>query len=264
MKKTFTDQIFDKIEKENISYSNKSDDEKKQYWVWNITQTFHNLDEWKKINIIEYRNTEPNIDLFLPAIIDNIESYHWEDRNSIIQNYFILDEQAKKALEVVNQKSNTSNVVKSTINTENTNKLENISFEVLAEKIWDLYYDALSFFLEELSENINNTEIKKLVKEASINIDEAWTLCKLKVEEFIKNWWKVWKHTQEVKWLNIEKKELAKLIWNLENSQLSDFLEKLSAKMYKDWIADEWRKRIKLSNELYACADKLKQASEII
>ena len=261
----------DKIQK----YKNWDKNYKQEYWNNYIFQYWkYGSDTWEAVDISKIREDvleyEPNFDDFLPWVIKSLEE-EWLNINSIL----ILDEQAKKALEISNQTSNTSNWVKSTIDTENTNKLENISFEVLAEKIWDLYYDALAFFLEELSENIKNTEIKELIKEASYSISKAWDLCKIPTEEFLKKaekeiseWKEVFfKHSSEVKWLNIEKKELAKIIWNLENSELSDLLEKLSEKMQKDWDADYYRKPIprkKLGTELYACANKLKQASEII
>lgn len=272
MKKTITDELFDKIWEENISYSKKSDEEKKNYWIWTLTQVFHYLSNWEKIDISQYREQEPNIDLYLNDIIYNIESYHWEDRNAIMKNYFILDEQAEKALEISNQTYNTSSIVEWTIQEEEKDTLDNITFEELAEKIWDLYYDALSFFLSELSENINNNEVKTLVKESSKNIEGAWDLCKIPTQKFLEeikeSWKKIdFKHTNDIKWLNINKQELAKIIWELEKSKLKDFLETLSYKMQKDWDADYYRKpkpREKLWTELYACADKLKKASELI
>jgi len=59
----------------------------------------------------------------LPAIINNIESYHWEGKEDIINNYFKLDEQAKKAIEVQSNISNSSNQVENTISSK-TEKIE--------------------------------------------------------------------------------------------------------------------------------------------
>jgi len=87
----------------------------------------------------------------------------------------------------------------------------------------------------------------------------AWKICL----PYISNDFPEMKHTTEIKWLDIDKEELAKRISNLVDSEFKVFLELLSAKIYKDWEADKWRWRIKLSNELFACAKKLKQASEI-
>ena len=259
--KLFTDQLFDRIEEENISYSNKSNEEKKKYWVWVITRLIHSMNEWEKVNIAQYRDTEPNIDLFLPAIINNIESYHWEGREEIINEYFILDEKAKKALEVQSNISNNSEQVNKTISTK-TETIEwiNISNEELAEKVWDLFYDSLSSFISSLWEKVDNKEISSLLDEASKHIMNAWEICL----PYVSYDFPEMKHTAEVKWLNIDKEELAKKIWNLVDRELKDFLEKLSLKIERDWEADKWRWRIKLANELFACADRLKEASEII
>ena len=243
------------------TYNEEGIDNKVKYWAWIFFITLRE----NKINISEYRKLEPNIDLMLNDIIKEIFELSWyQTREEVIENYFILDEQAKKALEVYNTIFWNSNKIDETLKKAKTESIEwvEISFEELAERIWDLYYDALSSFLDNLSENIDNNEIKRLLSEASWSISIAWDICKPAVEEFIKNWWEVWKHTSEVKWLNIDKKELAEKIWNLVDSQLSKFLEKLSKKMQKDWEADEWRKRYKLANELYTCAGKLKKASE--
>ena len=260
--------------KNNIDYtlSEKEIENKVKHWFWVFIRTLRE----GQIDISSYRKVEPNIDLILNDIITEIADFSWyQTREDVIKNDFILDEQAKKALEIANQTSNTSSIVEWTIQEEEKDTLENISFEELAERIWDLYYDALSFFLSELSENIDKTDIKKLIKESSKNIEKAWDLCKIPTKEFIKkaeqdikDWKDVYfKHTDEVKWLNIDKKELAKIIWELEESKLKDFLTKLSNKMQKDWDADYYRKpkpREKLGTELHACADKLKKASELI
>jgi len=259
--KWFTDQLFDRIEEENISYFNKSNEEKKKYWVWVITRLIHSMNEWEKVDIAKYRDTEPDIDLFLPAIINNIESYYWEGREEIINEYFILDEQAKKALEVQSNISNSSNQIENTISSK-TEKIEwiDISNEELAEKVWDLFYDSLSSFISSLWDNINNKEISKLLKEASINIMNAWNICL----PYVSYDFPEMKHTAEVKWLDIDREELSKRISNLVDAELSDFLEKFSLKIEKDWEADKWRWRIKLANELFACSDKLKKSSDIL
>jgi len=259
--KWFTDKLFDRIEEENNLYSQKSQEEKKQYWVWVITRVFHELENWEIIDISEYRETEPNIDLFLPAIINNIESYHWEGKEDIINNYFKLDEQAKKAIEVQSNISNNSEQVENTISSK-TNKIEwiDISNEELAEKVGDLFYDSLSSFLSNLWEKIDNKEISKLLDEASKNIITAWEICLL----YVSHDFPEMKHTAEVKWLDINREELVKWISNLVDTELSNFLEKFSLKIEKDWEADKGRWRLKLANELFACADKLKKSSDIL
>jgi hypothetical protein len=231
---------------------------KVKHWVWIFIRTLRE----GKIDISDYREVEPDIDLFLNDIIIEIADFSWyQTREDVIENDFILDKQAKKALEVQSNISNNSEQVKNTISTK-TETIEwvDISNEELAEKIWDLFYDSLSSFISSLWEKIDNKEISILLKEASENIMEAWRICLPHVSHNFPEM----KHTTEIKWLNIDKEELAKRISNLVDDELKDFLEKLSAKIYKDWVADEWRKRIKLSNELYACAEKLKLASEKI
>jgi hypothetical protein len=259
--KWFTDKLFDRIGEENNLYSQKSKEEKKQYWVWVITRVFHELENWEKIDISEYRETEPNIDLFLNDILYNIESYHWENREDIINNYFILDEQAKKTLEVQSNISNNSEQIKNTISSK-TEKIEwiDISNEKLAEKIGDLFYDSLSSFIFSLWDKIDNKEISELLKEASNHIMNAWNICL----PYVSDDFPEMKHTADIKWLDIDREELVKGISNLVNTELSDFLEKFSLKIEKDWEADKWRWRIKLANELFACADKLKISSDIL
>jgi hypothetical protein len=118
----------------------------------------------------------------------------------------------------------------------------------------------LSSFISSLWEKIDNKEISELLKEASTNIMNAWNICL----PYISNDFPEMKHTADVKWLNIDREELVKGISNLVNSELSDFLEKLSLKIEKDWEADKWRGRIRLANELFTCADRLKEASELL
>lgn len=231
---------------------------KVKHWAWIFIRTLRE----SKINISNYREVEPDIDLFLNDIITEISDFSWyQTREDIIENDFILDEKAKKALEVQSNILNSSKQVKNTISTK-TETIEwiNISNEELAEKIWDLFYDSLSSFVSSLWEKIDNKEISILLKEASENIMKAWEICL----PYVSHDFPEMKHTTEIKWLDIDKEELVKRIWNLVNNQLKDFLEKLSAKIHKDWIDDEWRKRINLATELYACAKKLKLASEKI
>lgn len=218
--------------------------------------------EWKKIDISVYREVEPDIDLFLNDIITEVADFSWyQTREDIIENDFILDEQARKAIEVQSNISNSSNQVENTISSK-TEKIEwiHISNEELAEKIWDLFYDSLSSFISSLWEKIDNKEISKLLEEASTNIMNAWNICL----PYVSHDFPEMKHTAEVKWLDIDREELSKRISNLVDTELSDFLEKFSLKIEKDWEADKWRWRIKLANELFACSDKLKKSSDIL
>lgn len=262
-------QLFNRIEDQNLSYSKMSEDEKQKYWIWVITKVFHDLKDWEKINISEYRETEPNIDSFLNSIINNIESYHWEDRKEIINKYFILDDQAKKALEIQTNVSNSSVKIENTFS-KKTKAIEwiDFSFEELAKKMWDLFYEPLASMLNsiaiELEKQTNNDEeIVKLLKQASNHVLKAWDHCKpyiTDINELEKNS----KHTFDIKGTTLKNEQIARAIAYLENDKLKEFLELLSIKLHKDWEADKWRKRLKLANELFACAEKLKIASEKI
>lgn len=242
-----------------ISIDSKTNENKANEWAWIFIRTLREKD---KIDLSIYREVEPDIDLFLNDIITIISDFSWyQTREDVIENDFILDEQAKKALEVQSTISNNSEQVKNTISTK-TETIEGINIlnEELTERIWDLFYDSLSSFLLSLWENINNKEISILLKEASENIMKAWEICL----PYVSYDFPEMKHTTEIKWLDIDKEELVKKISNLVDSELKDFLEKLSVKIQKDWDADKWRWRVKLANELFACADKLKLAGEKI
>ena len=246
--------------KNNIDYtsSEKEIENKVKHWFWVFIRTLRE----EKINISAYREVEPNIDLILNDIITEIVDFSWyQTREDVIKNDFILDEQAKKAIEIQSNISNSSNQVENTISTK-TKEIEwiNLSNKELSEKVWDLFYDSLSSFISFLWENIDNSEISQLLEEASWYIMNAWNICL----PYISHDFPEMKHTSEIKWIDIDKQELAKRIWNLEIDILSDFLEKLWAKIEKDWEADKWRWRIKLAKELENCANKLKEASKIL
>jgi uncharacterized protein YbcI len=220
--------------------------------------------EWDTfpIKIEEFREKhwelEPNFDVFIPWIMESLKDFWYTIE---VEDIFTLDEKAKKTLELSNNISNNSYQVENTISTK-TERIEwiDISNEELAEKIGDLFYDSLSSFMSSLWEKLDNTEISHLLQEASQHIMTAWEICL----PYVSHDFPEMKHTTEIKWLDIDKEELAKRISNLVDSELKDFLGKLSAKIYKDGKADEWRNRIKLATQLYSCAEKLKWASEKI
>ncbi len=262
-------EIFNWIEKENQDYHNWDEKYKQDYWNRYVLTIWWYNERWTSlpIDVKKLRKRDKNFDRFLPWIINLLEEewFTWD-----IEDIFILDEKAKKALKISNETINTPNIVENTIEDKKQEEIESMWFEELAERIWDLYYDALSFFLDELADNVKNWEIKKLLKQASNDIGQAWEICKIPTQKFLEEIEKSWKqikykHTNEVKWLSVDKKELAKIIWNLEENKLKEFLEKLSEKIKKDWEADRDRNppRIKLANNLFNCAEKLKQASII-
>lgn len=241
-------------------------EEKELYWT-NLVQTLmYNSTIWdwendRKIDIPAYRNNKSDVDLFLAKMVEILSENFWIERENVLK-YFILDDEAKKVLDIPNEVNNNSEQIKNTISSGKTLKIEWISLsnDDLVEKIWDLFYDSLSSFISALWENIDNKEIFKLLKEASKNIMNAWNICL----PYVSNDFPEMKHTAEVKWVGISREELLRRIWNLVNPELSDFLEKLSVKIYKDWEADQWRWRQKLANELFESAKNLKKASEVL
>lgn len=73
-----------------------------------------------------------------------------------------------------------------------------------------------------------------------------------------------YKHTQKVKGIAIENKELAERIGDLYYDSLSEFLTMLAEKIYKDSEADKNRGREQLAHELQECANHLSEASKNI
>lgn len=209
------------------------------------------LREEEKINIAEYRKYEPDIDLMLNIIVDEIFSFSWyKDKKSVIENDFILDDEARSFLK----------------------RMDIVwlpySHEELAEKIGDLFYEPLAGLLYSLASKIekqidSDEEVIKLLQEASTHILNAWKHCKpyvLDVEALKRNS----KHTFEIEWSGFNNQELAKAIAFLENEKLKELLWLLSSKIQRDAEADKWRGRLKLAWELFATAEKLNQASEKI
>lgn len=269
--KTDFQKFVEQSEKERALHKNERFNEYKawnqeyrqNYWDKYIFSMYYHH-EWDTfpIKIEEFREKhwelEPNFDVFIPWIMESLKDFWYTIE---VEDIFTLDEKAKKTLELSNNISNNSYQVENTISTK-TERIEwiDISNEELAEKIGDLFYDSLSSFMSSLWEKLDNTEISHLLQEASQHIMTAWEICL----PYVSHDFPEMKHTTEIKWLDIDKEELAKRISNLVDSELKDFLGKLSAKIYKDGKADEWRNRIKLATQLYSCAEKLKWASEKI
>lgn len=251
--------IASNMQKQDQEYLNGSSADKQAYWNSLFIWVFY----WRTwlelpLNLNEYKETisylENDFDRFIPWIVDALEDngFNWT-----LEDIFILEGKDKNILDsIINSSWKIDNTLQ-----QKTIKIEwiNISNEELAEKIWDLFYDSLSSFISSLWEQIDNKEISALLKEASNNIMTAWKICL----PYVSHDFPEMKHTSEVKWLDIDRENLVKWISNLIDSELKDFLVKLSSKIQKDWEADKWRWRIKLANELFACADKLKQASKL-
>jgi hypothetical protein len=210
---------------------------------------------------------ELSIEKFIPGIMKAIEDFTGEEWLEI-EHIFTLDEQAKttlKELKIQRNISRNSQEINKVIHPNEklkrilwTRKV-NISYEELIERIWDLYYDSLSSFLLELWNNISNKEVSWLLKEASTHITKAWEICL----PYVKHDFTKMKHTKEIKWLDINKEEIAKNISTLDKSDIWDFLKALSLKIQKDWEADQKRGRTQLSTELFAATDRIKEAWNI-
>lgn len=233
---------------EKTEFSKQELQEKADYWAWIFLRT---LREEEKINVSSYREVETNIDLLLNFIIEEMYLASWyETKEQLIKNDLILDDISKSYLK--------------------TEKIEwiNFSFEELTKKMWDLFYEPLASILNsialELEKQIeDNEKIVKLLKESSNHILEAWTHCKpyiTDINELEKNS----KHTFNIEWTELSNEQISRAIAYLDDNKLKEFLILLSNKIYIDAEADKWRNRLKLAWELFATAEKLKEAWEKI
>lgn len=276
LKKVDYETIFRNWKQSNELYTQLDEEHRQEYWNRYVFTMWWNDGRWTTmpINIFdirkEYEKLEGKFDKFIPWIMNLLEEegFTWE-----ISDIFILDEHSIEFLEWIwyLQKEETKKKIIEIIWNKKTQEIlwKNISFEELVEWIWDLYYDSLSVFLYELWNNVYNEKASLLLKQASGNINEAWEVCKTKVNDFLiqveKSSEKIeFKHTHDVRGLNIDNTELAKTISKLNDFDISEFLEKLSQKIQKDWEADKWRWKIKLAGELFACAENLKKASDLL
>lgn len=268
-------EYFERQEKEIQDYRNWDEETRQKLWTWYIFQLLQGQ-RWASqthdpelIDFADFRKNnkfwEENPDKYLPWVI---EALYWLYDENALEMIFTLDEQAKKYLEVHWNLANNSQAVWNVIDWNNvkknkTSKIEwvDLSSEELAEKIWDLFYDSLASFLSSLWEELSkwNNGLKQVweyLKTASNHIMNAWRICL----PYVWEWFPNLKHSTEIKWLNISREELIKNLWKLTNEALKEFLLNLSKKIHKDWIADEWRWRKKLSNELFETAKNLELA----
>lgn len=238
-------------QKKEEEYRNSSLNDRASHW---FKMCWYYLREWEKFNIKEIRQKrEPEIDKMLNWMIEWMIELSDMIREDVIFRYFILDDEAMKYIK--------------------TSKIEwvNISNEQLSENIWDLFYDSLAIFLDSLWDNIhlfakieweleNEEKSQKLtyiannLKSASKHIMTAWEICK----PYISHDFPIMKHTSDIKWIELSNSELITKISKLEYEELYIFLNLLSEKINKDWLADQWRWRKKLANELFECSKLLK------
>ncbi len=142
---------------------------------------------------------------------------------------------------------------------------EKVDYKALAIKVWDLYYDSLAWFLFKIRMWLkfkeildSSSKISSYILLASSNIHESWKNSKKYID-----FTKPSKHSSIIR-DDITNDDLAWIIANLNKKDLSNFLLLLSEKIHNDWIADESRKRLKLSKTLFDCSENLKKAWEEI
>ncbi len=244
-----------------------SHEEKELYWTDLVQKLMHNSIIWdwendRKIDIPVYRSNKSDVDLFVAKMVEVISENFWMEIDDVLK-YFILDEEARKALKINSSIHESSTQVTETIDWEKKLGWLSMNNEELSEKVSNLFYEPLAVLLSWISENIENIEISKLLKEASNHILKAWGHCKPYVTD-INELEKNSKHTFDVEWIDLSNEQLSRAIAYLENNKLKELLELLSAKINKDWEADKWRERVKLANELFSCAKKLKEVAELI
>lgn len=259
----------ERIEKEYQDYINGDDNFKQDHWdTYFVTTSFWGVNAIEHpVDLSDFRkkiaHKEKNFDRFLLWIIKAIKED--VDENSKMEDIFILDEQAKKYLEVWNNVLSNSESVQNSISWWKTDKIKwvDFSFEELATKMWDLFYEPLAAVLDWISNELDDDDISKLLNDASIHILEAWNQCKPYITD-INELEKKSKHTFTIDWTDLSNIQLAQQIANLTNTSLKNLLNLLSQKLHKDSEADKWRNRLKLANELSKTSQKLKEASNLI
>lgn len=203
------------------------------------------------IDVSVERKTHPDIDTFLDSMVLAVMEWEALTYEEALEKHFILDEEAKKYVKRWEVEWITMNQ------------------EVLAEKVGDLYYDALAAVLSKLSETLaleskkhtvldDPFELDALILKASQNLEEAsahimtaWEICKPFLKAPLNP-----KHTSDIQ--GIPNAILGERIWKLNYWKLSSFLSLLWEKIHKDWLADEWRGRKKLATELFEASDKIR------
>ncbi len=228
------------IQEQKALYRNGSSEEFKQdYW-----NRMFCADWWRSetddfpINLSEFRSRvnslEPNFSRFIPWIMLALGDlgFSWT-----IDDIFILDNEAKNYLD-----------------------------SRLIENLWDLYYNTLADFLEELKD----ATWFEWIKRASEKIRTAWKISEAYVDKA--NPPKKHENAElEVSflwWINT----IAERIWKLDKKWLWNFLLALSQKvwtdwemdsnrpsLWKDWVVSETKKRTQLATVLFETSSILKE-----
>lgn len=250
----------DKSDKQTrVDEANKMAMKDKAIFMRSYILDYIRIDEWQyePINVATLRGQYPDINIYLDSMIYSVADGEVISYEEAINRYFILDEEAKKY-----------------VKTAWIEWLE-MNQEELAEKIGDLYYDALSVMLSQLSETLKNEsekhsalwdsfeldsitlESSKNLLQASAHIFTAWEICKPFLKVPLNP-----KHTTDIQ--GIPNPILGERIWKLNYWKLSTFLKLLWEKIHRDWLADEWRGRQKLATELFESSKLIQWAWEVL
>lgn len=240
MNTSWLDQYIQDLQTKQQAYLNSdSDDFKQSYWDkyicthwWRDDSDLFPLDlnEFK----LRYANIEPNFDRFIPWIMVALEDlwFSWT-----IDSIFTLDESAKHYLRIHSLTASNSQAVEWLVSQTEQ------QYSELAEKIGDLFYDALGDVLRWISES-TSPEVSSSILRAIEHSQNAWEICKPYINEKTNP-----KHKTDI--AGMDNKALGNRIGKLDNRTLKLFLKLLWEKIHKDWLADEWRGRKKLATELF-------------
>lgn len=225
---------------------------------------FYGTKNYDTIDLSAERNLYPDIDMFLDSMVLAVMEWEGLTYEEALEKHFILDDEAKKHIKRWD--------------------IEWISMnqEELAEKVGDLYYDALAAVLSRLADVLKKDHIKytelwewdgspenqstidkislltsENLAKASNHILNAWEICKPFIKPPLNP-----KHTSDIQ--GIPNAELGERIWKLNYWKLAEFLKLLWEKIHRDWLADESRWRKKLATELFEAAKGISVSSDIL
>lgn len=240
--------LTQRLEEEKQAYLNSNSEEYKQdYWDKKICGLWWHSDTGDfPINLAAFKtknaDLEANFDRFIPWVMLALEElwFSWT-----IDDIFILDESAKHYLKINAVTSNNQHKALWILSNQEE------QFPELAEKIWDLFYDALAEVLIGISETA--PDIAAYMKQAWENAQNAWEICRPYINEKTNP-----KHKTDI--AGMSNKELWNRIGKLDNKTLKYFLKLLWDKIRKDWLADEWRWRKKLATELFETSKSILSA----
>lgn len=129
-------------------------------------------------------------------------------------------------------------------------------YSELAEKIGDLFYDALADVFRWISES-TSPEVSTSILKASEHSQNAWEICKPYINGKTNP-----KHKTDI--AGMGNKELGNRIGKLDNKTLKLFFKLLWEKIHRDWLADEWRWRKKLATELFETSKSILSAQSSV